>query len=192
MSFWTTECAPEVHFSDLNYSFPCPLQIGSSLALDLLLPFGGELATNPGQAETLFQAPYSPPEIPLTLSPSQPSTLCPPVSRDQDGDRPPMAGSAIPDPPPTPSSSASPPPPLGDIQDGSSPTSLHILRHILCQHYANRKPPGRMFANFISLRDNMKQCTLCPYKIRNREQLNQHIMKVHCNHFPFACLVPGW
>lgn len=194
MPFWATESTLDMQFSDLDYMFPCPLQTDPSLDLDLSLLLGldPELTANPGQAETLLQASYSTPEITLGLSPYPSSSLCHPVSRDQVGDQPTVAGSAITDSPPTPSSLSPSPPASDDIQDGDSPTSLDHLRHILRQHYQNRKPPGYMFKSFISGRGTMFKCTLCTYKIGNREQINQHIMKVHCKHFPFACPFPGW
>ena len=162
------------------------------LDLPLLLTLDPELPANPGQAETLFQASYSTPEITLGPSPFFSSRLCHPVSGDLVGDQPTVAGSAITDSPPTPPSISLSPPPSDYIQDGGSPTSLDHLRHILRHDYPNRKPPGHIFKRFISGRGAPFRCTLCPYKIGNREQINQHIMKVHCKHFPFACPFPGW
>lgn len=194
MPFWAPESVLERHPSDLQYSFPCPLQMDPSLDLDLplLLALNAELAASPGQAETLLQASYSPPDITLGFSPHLSSSLCHPVYGDLVGDQPTVAGSAISDSPPTPPSISLSPPASDDTQDGGSPTSLDRLRHILRRDYPNRKPPGLLFKGFISGRGAMLKCTLCAYKIGNREQINQHIMKVHCNHFPFACPFPGW
>jgi hypothetical protein len=193
MPFWATESALEVHLCDFDYIFPCPLHMGAPLALELpmLLALDAELATNAGRAETLLQASYAPAGTTLGLSPS---TLCHPVSGGQAGDPPTVAGSAISDPPPTPPSPTHSPPASDDSQDGGgdSPTSLDNLCRTLRQHYPNRKPPGHMFKIFISQRGALHHCTLCTYKIGNREQMNQHIMKIHCSHFPFVCPVPGW
>jgi hypothetical protein len=196
MPFWALESTLEAHFSDFDYLFPCPLQMDPSLVLDLPLhwAFDTELATNLGQGDTILEESYSPspPENTLSISPPLSSGLCHPVSRDQLGDQPIVAGSAGLNPPPThtsptPSSSV-----YDDIQNGDSPTSLDSLCYLLRQHYPNRKPPGKVFKSFISSRRNIFQCTLCAYKIGNREQINQHIMKVHCSHYPFVCDFPGW
>lgn len=195
MPFWATENLLEAHLSDLYYMFPCPLQMGPplpSLDLPLLLALDPGPVTIPREAETLLQASYPPPDITLCLPPCLPSGLCHPVSGDQPGDQSTVAGSAISDPPPTYPSPTSSPPTYDKFKDGDSPTSLDHLRHILRQHYPNRKPPGRLFKSFISRRVDIFQCTLCKYRIGNREQINQHIMKVHCNHFPFICSFPGW
>ena len=194
MPFWATEAALEMHLSDPEYILPCPLQMGPPLDLDLpfLLALDAELAANPRQAETLLHASYLTPEIIFGPSPILPSSLCHPVSGDLVEDQPTLAGSTISDSPPTPPSVSPSPPASDDIEDGDSPTSLDRLRHILRHVYPNRKPPGYMFKSFISGRGATLKCTLCPYKIGNREQINQHIMKVHCKHFPFACPFPGW
>ena len=191
MPFWPTECTD---FSGLDYIFPCPFQMDPSIALDLplLSAFDAGSATNPVKAETLLQASQSPPEVTLTISPFLPLSLCHPVSSEQPGDGSMVAGSTSLDPPPTYPPPTPSPPPYDDIQDGDSPTSLDRLRHILRQYYQNRKPPGKIFKSFISRRGATFQCTLCTYKIGNREQINQHIMKVHCSHFPFKCSFAGW
>jgi len=191
MPFWPTECTD---FSDLDYMFPCPFQMDPSIALDLplLLAFDSGTATNPVKEEPLLQASQSPPEVTMTIPPYLPFSPCHPVSREQPGDQSIEAGSTNLDPPLTHHSPAPSPPAHDDIQDGDSPTSLDRLRHILRQHYQSRKPPGKIFKHFISRRGTTFQCTLCTYKIGNREQINQHIMKVHCSHFPFTCSFPGW
>ena len=194
MPFWPTESTLDIHLGDLDYIFPCPLQTDPSLDLDLslLLRLDPEPTANPGQAETFLQVSYSTPELTLSFSPYPSSSLCHPVPRDLVGDQPTVAGSAISDSPPTSPSPSLSAPASDDIQEGDSPTSLDRLRHILSNQYPNRKPPGYMFKSFISGRGDTFKCTLCPYRIGNREQINQHIMKVHCKHFPFACPFPGW
>ena len=181
--------ALEGPYNGLDHIFSCPSQLTLSLDLDqpLFWTLDAEPAS-PGRADILLQASGVPFDIPGQFS-SLPSTICHPVPRDKVGDQPTVAGSAISAQPPTP---ATPRLDSDYTQDGDSPTSLDSLRRILHQHFPNRKPPGPMFKHFIYRRDNMKHCKLCPKKLENREQINQHIMKVHCEHFPFACPQPGW
>ena len=72
------------------------------------------------------------------------------------------------------------------------PACLDQLCSTLRNHYPNSKPPGQLFKNFIYRRRDLNHCKLCSKALENREQMNQHVMKVHCNHFPFGCDEPGW
>jgi hypothetical protein len=78
------------------------------------------------------------------------------------------------------------------VPDYDPPTCLDQLRTILGGHYPDTKPPGQLFRNFIYRKKDLNHCKLCSKALENREQMNQHIMKVHCDHFPFACDEPGW
>ena len=189
-----TKDALELPYTDISYDFLCPLQLDQSLPLDqqLAWPFGTGLVS-PGSAETLLQTFHPHPETTLGLSSPLPLTVCHPASGGQIGDEASLAGSASPAPPPTPPPSVLSPPPLDDdILDDDSPASLEHLQRVLHRRYPSSKPPSRIFANFISKRDRFHCCNLCTKKIKNREQMNQHIMKVHCKHFPFTCSTPGW
>ena len=81
---------------------------------------------------------------------------------------------------------------LDESRDEDAPTSVGDLRHILRKHYADHKPPGKLFKHFVTRRDTKVCCGLCSKRLGNREQMNQHIMKVHCSHFPFGCREPQW
>lgn len=81
---------------------------------------------------------------------------------------------------------------LESVPEGDPPVGLDQLCAILRTHYPNRKPPGQLFKQFICRKKDLNQCMLCPKALENREQMNQHVMKVHCNHLPFGCDEPGW
>ena len=93
--------------------------------------------------------------------------------------------------PPTPSSSASADY-LNEISGDSLDVACRKLRRFLQAHYANTKPPGDLFGPFIQRLRKQNHCRLCPKVLENREQMNQHVMKDHCDHRPFACSVQGW
>lgn len=69
---------------------------------------------------------------------------------------------------------------------------LDQLCSILRNRYPNSKPPGQLFKHFIYRKKDLNHCKLCCKELENREQMNQHVMKAHCNHFPFGCNEPGW
>jgi hypothetical protein len=87
----------------------------------------------------------------------------------------------------------SPPPlELGPVSEDDLPAYLAQLSTVLRMHYADSKPPGALFQNFLYRKKDLTHCKLCTKALENREQMNQHVMKAHCNHFPFACHEPGW
>jgi hypothetical protein len=92
----------------------------------------------------------------------------------------------------TPSSSACSSEYLDEISDDSLVVACQKLRRFLRAHYANTKPPGDLFGPFIQRLRKQNHCRLCPKVLENREQMNQHVMKDHCDHKPFACHVQGW
>ena len=94
--------------------------------------------------------------------------------------------------PSTPSSSASSTEYLDEISDDSLVVACRKLRRHLRAHYPNTKPPGDLFEPFIQRLRRQNHCRLCSKVLDNREQMNQHIMKNHCGHRPFACPVQGW
>lgn len=81
---------------------------------------------------------------------------------------------------------------LNYVPEGDLSACLDQLCSILRDHFPNSKPPGQLFKHFIYRRRDLNHCKLCPKALENREQMNQHVMKVHCDHFPFACDVLGW
>jgi hypothetical protein len=81
---------------------------------------------------------------------------------------------------------------LGDTSDDSLAVACRKLRRILQVHFADSKPPGDLFGPFIQRLRKQNHCRLCPKILENREQMNQHVMKDHCDHRPFACPVEGW
>ena len=81
---------------------------------------------------------------------------------------------------------------LESVPEDDPPPCLDQLRAILHRHYPNSKPPGQLFKHFICRKKNSNHCKLCDKALDNREQMNQHVMKVHCDHFPFGCDEPGW
>lgn len=81
---------------------------------------------------------------------------------------------------------------LNCVPEGDLPACLDQLRSILRNHFPDSKPPGQLFKHFIYRRRDLNHCKLCPKALENREQMNQHVMKVHCDHFPFACDELGW
>ena len=122
------------------------------------------------------------------------NTVVPPVILPEPNDAacsPPSSPSAEP-----PSSETSPEPPklleFDCAPEDDLPACLKQLCAILRWHYPNSKPPGQLFRNFIYRKKDLNHCKLCSKALENREQMNQHVMKVHCNHFPFGCLEPGW
>lgn len=94
--------------------------------------------------------------------------------------------------PPTPSSSACSTEYVEEISDDALVVACRKLRGVLRAHYANTKPPGDLFEPFIQKWRKRNHCRLCPKVLGNREQMNQHVMKDHCGHRPFACPVQGW
>ncbi len=97
---------------------------------------------------------------------------------------------------PSPQSSVPPESPrlmeLNDVPDDDLQACLDELRSILRSSYPDSKPPGQLFKHFIYRRNHLNHCRLCPKALENREQMNQHVMKVHCDHFPFGCDEQGW
>lgn len=81
---------------------------------------------------------------------------------------------------------------LDDVQGDSLAVACRKLRRRLRAQYANTKPPGDLFGPFIHRLRKQNHCRLCPKVLENREQMNQHIMKDHCEHKPFACPEEGW
>lgn len=94
--------------------------------------------------------------------------------------------------PPTPSCSACSTEYLDEISDDGLVVACRKLRRHLRAHYPNTKPPGDLFEPFIQRLRRQNHCRLCSKVLDNREQMNQHIMKNHCGHLPFACPVQGW
>jgi len=94
--------------------------------------------------------------------------------------------------PPTPSSSACSTDFLAEISGDGLAVACEKLRRFLQVHYADTKPPGALFGPFIQRLRKINHCRLCSKVLENREQMNQHIMKDHCGHKPFACPVQGW
>lgn len=94
--------------------------------------------------------------------------------------------------PPTPSPNASSANYLTAISGDSLPVACDKLRHFLQAHYADTKPPGDLFGPFIQRLRKVNHCRLCSKVLENREQMNQHVMKHHCGHKPFACPVNEW
>lgn len=94
--------------------------------------------------------------------------------------------------PPTPSSSACSTDYLAEISGDNLTVACKKLRCFLQAHYANTKPPGDLFGPFIQRLRKLNHCKLCSKVLENREQMNQHVMKDHCDHKPFACPVHGW
>ena len=81
---------------------------------------------------------------------------------------------------------------LHDVPETDLSACLDQLCTVLRTQYPNSKPPGQLFKHFISRRRDLNHCKLCNKALENREQMYQHVMKVHCNHFPFACDELGW
>ena len=126
--------------------------------------------------------------IGLGLSFSSDTMLIPPVTPPEPSD---AAYST-----PSPQSSGPPESPrlldLNYVPDCDLQACLDQLCSILRSQYPDSKPPGRLFKHFIYRRRDLNHCKLCPKALENREQINQHVMKVHCEHFPFGCDEPGW
>ena len=78
------------------------------------------------------------------------------------------------------------------MSENQLPEYLDQLCAILRRHYSDSKPPGRLFKHFVYRKNDLNRCRLCPKALENREQIVQHVMKAHCNHFPFGCNEPGW
>lgn len=94
--------------------------------------------------------------------------------------------------PSTPSSGAYSEDDFDDTSGDNLAAACRKLRRRLRADYANTKPPGDLFQPFIQRLKKLNHCRLCPKVLENREQMNQHVMKDHCDHKPFACPAPGW
>jgi len=86
----------------------------------------------------------------------------------------------------------SPPPELKHVSEDDLPASLDQLCAVLRQHYPDSKSPGKLFKAFLYREKDLTHCKLCKKAPENRERMNQHVMGVHCGHFPFGCDEPGW
>src|SRR5258706_2457692 len=166
----------------------------SSAARKLTKPVAELLPGPPTNAKSMAVANTTGLETPLVsrVFPTASASAIPlrnassPMASDRRDESPTSQGAS------TPSSSACSTEYLDEISDDSLVVACRKLRRHLRAHYPNTKPPGDLFEPFIQRLRRQNHCQLCSKVLDNREQMNQHIMKNHCGHLPFACPVQGW